>query len=47
MYMGRTRGFRKVIFPGSERLVGELVPVRIDESSVTTLKGQLEIVGVA
>ena len=47
MYMGRTRGFRKVIFPGSERLVGELVPVRIGESSVTTLKGQLEIVGVA
>ena len=47
MYMGRTRGFRKVIFPGSERLVGELVPVRIDESSVTTLKGQLEIIGVA
>ena len=47
MYMGRTRGFRKVIFPSSERLVGELVPVRIDESSVTTLKGQLEIVGVA
>lgn len=47
MYVGRTRGFRKVIFPGSERLVGELVPVRIGESSVTTLKGQLEIVGVA
>jgi len=47
MYMGRTRGFRKVIFPGSERLVGELMPVRIGESSVTTLKGQLELAGVA
>jgi len=46
-YMGRTRGFRKVIFPGSERLVGELVRVRIEASSVTTLKGQLELAGVA
>jgi hypothetical protein len=45
--MGRTRGFRKVIFPGSERLVGELVRVRIEASSVTTLKGQLELAGVA
>ena len=46
-YMGRTRGFRKVIFPGSERLVGELVRVRIEASSVTTLKGQLELAGLA
>ena len=46
MFMGRTRGFRKVIFPASQRLVGELVDVEIEESSVTTLKGRLSLVGV-
>ena len=46
MFMGRTRGFRKVIFPASQRLVGEMVDVEIEESSVTTLKGRLSLVGV-
>jgi tRNA-2-methylthio-N6-dimethylallyladenosine synthase len=46
MFMGRTRGFRKVIFPASQRLVGEMVDVEIEESSVTTLKGQLSLAGV-
>jgi len=46
MFMGRTRGFRKVIFPATERLVGELVQVDIEESSVTTLKGRLLLSGV-
>ena len=45
MFMGRTRGFRKVIFPATERLVGELVQVDIEESSVTTLKGRLLLSG--
>ena len=42
-YMGRTRGYRKIIFPATERLVGELVPVRIDDVSVSTLLGSLVI----
>jgi len=46
MFMGRTPGFRKVVFPGSARLVGELVPVRITGASVTTLKGELVLAGV-
>lgn len=39
MYMGRTRGHRKVIFPGRERLVGTLLPVRIEKAGVGTLFG--------
>ena len=39
MFIGRTRGFRKVVFPGNERMVGELLDVTIEEPSVTVLKG--------
>ncbi|MEM9227835.1 MAG: radical SAM protein, partial [Verrucomicrobiota bacterium] len=46
MYIGRTRGYRKVVFPGSERLVGQLVPVDIESATVTTLSGQLALAGV-
>lgn len=46
MYLGRTRGHRKVVFPGSERLVGELVPVEIASATVTTLTGKLVLAGV-
>ncbi|MBC2596292.1 tRNA (N6-isopentenyl adenosine(37)-C2)-methylthiotransferase MiaB [Ruficoccus amylovorans] len=45
-FTGRTRGFRKVVFTGSERLVGQLVPVRIKEATVTTLEGELVLSGV-
>ena len=45
-YMGRNPGNRKVIFPGSERLVGETVPVRITEASVTALRGELVLQGI-
>jgi tRNA-2-methylthio-N6-dimethylallyladenosine synthase len=43
MFVGRNRGFRKVVFSGSERLIGELVPVKIEEASVTTVRGSLVI----
>ncbi|WP_269524047.1 tRNA (N6-isopentenyl adenosine(37)-C2)-methylthiotransferase MiaB [Coraliomargarita parva] len=46
MYMGRTRGHRKVVVPASERLVGELVPVRILEATTTTLSGELVLEGI-
>jgi len=39
MLVGRNPGHRKVVFPGKERLVGELIPVKITEASVSTLKG--------
>ena len=45
-YTGRTRGNRVVHFAASERLIGELVPVRIDRVSTAVLYGELEIRGV-
>jgi tRNA-2-methylthio-N6-dimethylallyladenosine synthase len=45
-FTGRTRGYRKVVFTGTERLVGQLVPVRIREATVTTLDGELVLSGV-
>jgi tRNA-2-methylthio-N6-dimethylallyladenosine synthase len=38
-YIGRTCGFRKVIFPGSKRMVGQLLDVKIREATVTILHG--------
>jgi len=46
MFMGRTRGHRKVIVPASERLVGELVPVAIQSATASTLMGELVLEGV-
>lgn len=43
MFIGRTRGYRKVIVPASERLVGELVDVRITDVTVSSLNGELMI----
>ncbi len=45
-YTGRTRGNRVVHFAASERLIGELVPVRIERASTAVLYGELEIRGV-
>lgn len=39
MLVGRTRGFRKVVFPGSPDWIGELVSIPILDSSVSTLMG--------
>lgn len=47
MFVGRTRGYRKVIFPGRERLVGELLPIRIEEATASRLMGSLVLQGVA
>ncbi|MFP4157920.1 MAG: tRNA (N6-isopentenyl adenosine(37)-C2)-methylthiotransferase MiaB [Opitutales bacterium] len=46
MYMGRTRGHRKVIVPANERLIGELVPVTIRSATASTLMGELVLEGV-
>jgi tRNA-2-methylthio-N6-dimethylallyladenosine synthase len=45
-YMGRTRGNRIVHFAAHERLIGELVPVKIDRVSTAVLYGQLALAGV-
>lgn len=46
MFMGRNPGNRKVIFRGSQRLVGEIVPVRVREATVSTVLGELVLSGV-
>ena len=46
MYTGRTRGNRKVIFPGTARLIGELAPVWIEKATASSLYGSLVIKGV-
>ena len=46
MFMGRTRGNRIVHFAADERLIGELVPVKIERASTAVLYGQLSLAGV-
>lgn len=43
IFVGRTRGYRKVIVPANERLIGELVSVQIKEATTSTLTGELII----
>jgi tRNA-2-methylthio-N6-dimethylallyladenosine synthase len=45
-FTGRTRGNRVVHFEANERLVGELVPVKIERVSTAVLYGSLELAGV-
>lgn len=46
MFMGRTRGYRKIVFPGRSRQVGELIPISIESATVSTLFGQPVLSGV-
>ena len=46
MFVGRTRGHRKVIVKASPRLVGALLPVRIERATNSTLFGELELAGI-
>ncbi|MFH1496667.1 MAG: tRNA (N6-isopentenyl adenosine(37)-C2)-methylthiotransferase MiaB [Verrucomicrobiota bacterium] len=45
-FTGRTRGNRVCIFDAQPRLVGQLVPLRIDRVSVSSLYGELVLSGV-
>ena len=45
-FTGRTRGNRVCVFDADPRLVGELVPMRIERATVSTLYGQLALTGV-
>lgn len=45
-FTGRTRGNRVCIFDASPRLVGQLVPLRIERASVSTLYGELQLAGI-
>jgi tRNA-2-methylthio-N6-dimethylallyladenosine synthase len=46
-FTGRTRGNRVCVFDANPRLVGSLLPLRIERASVSTLYGQLVLAGVA
>ena len=45
-FTGRTRGNRVCVFDAEPRLIGELVPLKIERASVSTLYGQLVLAGV-
>ena len=45
-FTGRTRGNRVCVFDADPRLVGELVPLRIERATVSTLYGELVLAGV-
>jgi tRNA-2-methylthio-N6-dimethylallyladenosine synthase len=45
-FTGRTRGNRVCVFDADPRLIGQLVPLRIERASVSTLYGQLVLAGV-
>ena len=45
-FMGRTRGNRIVHFEANERLVGEMVPVKIERASTAVLYGSLALAGI-
>jgi tRNA-2-methylthio-N6-dimethylallyladenosine synthase len=45
-FTGRTRGNRVCIFDAHPRLIGQLVPLKIDRASVSTLYGEIVLAGV-
>ncbi len=45
-FTGRTRGNRVCIFDAHPRLIGTLVPLKIERASVSTLYGELMLAGV-
>ena len=45
-FTGRTRGNRVCIFDADARLTGQIVPLKIDRASVSTLYGELVLSGV-
>jgi len=45
-FTGRTEGNRVAVFAADPRLVGEVVPLRIERASVSTLYGELVLAGV-
>jgi tRNA-2-methylthio-N6-dimethylallyladenosine synthase len=46
-FTGRTRGNRVAVFEANERLIGQLVPLQIERTTVSTLYGGLVLAGVS
>jgi tRNA-2-methylthio-N6-dimethylallyladenosine synthase len=45
-FTGRTRGNRVCVFDADPRLIGQLVPLKIERATVSTLYGELALAGV-
>jgi tRNA-2-methylthio-N6-dimethylallyladenosine synthase len=45
-FTGRTRGNRVCVFEADPRLIGQIVPLKIERATVSTLYGQLVLAGV-
>jgi tRNA-2-methylthio-N6-dimethylallyladenosine synthase len=45
-FTGRTRGNRVCVFEADPRLVGQIVPLKIERATVSTLYGQLVLAAV-
>jgi tRNA-2-methylthio-N6-dimethylallyladenosine synthase len=46
LYQGKTRGYRNCLFPANERLVGELVQVKVNRTTQSSLYGDLVLTGI-
>jgi tRNA-2-methylthio-N6-dimethylallyladenosine synthase len=46
LFIGRTPGNRKAVFPARERLIGELVQIRVENATTSTLHGSLVLQGL-
>jgi len=46
IYIGRTPAYRKMAFPATDRLIGQVVPVRVLDASITTMRGEIVLQGV-
>ena len=45
-FTGKTRGFRTTIFEADDRLIGQLVPLKITRATVSSIYGELALAGV-
>lgn len=45
-FVGKTRGYRNSIFDGDERLIGQLVQMKVDRATASTIYGDLVLAGV-
>jgi tRNA-2-methylthio-N6-dimethylallyladenosine synthase len=46
LYTGRTGGNRRAVFPARERLIGEIVTIRVEDATTSTLHGSLVLQGL-
>ncbi len=47
MYAGRTRGYRRVVTKASDRLIGQIVPFKVESVTSSTLFGEILLEGVS